>query len=121
MMNLPFKPLAIGAALAACSLAATAQADLTPQQRFDQQIAFCNSGKLPEPQRNACVRDAGNELDRQLGGTPPPNQRNTSADGRATIIGPAGETLPNSGSTRVTSPDGRSTIILPADQSAPTR
>ena len=105
----------LGAALAAWSLAAHAQ--LTPQQRYEQQIAFCNSGRLPDPERNACVRDAGNLLDRRLGGTPR-NQMTTSEDGRATIIGPAGLPPPDSGSTEVTSPHGPSTIVLAANETA---
>jgi len=113
MTNLRPTPFAIGAALAAFSLAAAAQ--LTPQQRYERQIAYCNSGKLPDPERNACVRDAGLQLDRSLGGAPR-NQATTSDDGRATIIGPTGLPAPNSGSDEVTSPDGRATIVLPADQ-----
>ncbi|SFN14232.1 hypothetical protein [Variovorax sp. OV329] len=113
MTNLRIRPLAIGTVLAALSLGAAAQ--LTPQQRYERQIAECNSGKLPDPQRNACVRDAGRMLDQSLGGTPR-NQATTSEDGRATIIGPAGLPPPNSGSNDVTSPDGRATIVLPADQ-----
>ena len=113
MTNLRPTPLAIGAALAAFGLAAAAQ--MTPQQRYERQIAYCNSGKLPDPERNACVRDAGLHLDRSLGGAPR-NQATTSEDGRATIIGPAGLPAPNSGSDEITSPDGRATIVLPADQ-----
>lgn len=108
--------LALGAATAAWSLTAAAQAQLTPQQRYERQLAFCNSGKLPDPERNACVRDAGSLLDRSLGGTPR-NEVTTSEDGRATIISPAGLPPPNSGSDDVTSRDGRATIVLPADQS----
>lgn len=109
--------LALGAATAALSLVAAAQspAQLTPQQRYERQLAYCNSGKLPDPERNACVRDAGNLLDRSLGGTPR-NEVTTSQDGRATIISPAGLPPPNSGSDDVTSRDGRATIVLPANQ-----
>ena len=109
---------------AACSLAGPAQAQqqaqqqLTPQQRYERQLAFCNSGTLPEPQRNACIRDAGLMLDRSMGGTPR-NAQTTSDDGRATIIGPSGLPPPGSGSDTVTSPDGRSTIVVPADRQAP--
>ena len=112
--------LALGAATAAWCLAAAAQApaQLTPQQRYERQLAYCNSGKLPDPERNACVRDAGLMLDRSLGGTPR-NQVTTSEDGRATIISPAGLPAPDSGSDAITSPDGRSTIVLPANQEGP--
>ena len=111
---------ALGAAIAACSLAAPAQApaQLTPQQRYERQIAYCNSGKLPDPQRNACVRDAGLLLDQSVGG-PPRNTQSTSEDGRATIIGPSGLPVPDSGSSAITSPDGRSTIVEPAYQEPP--
>ena len=91
---------------------------MTPQQRYERQMAYCNSGKLPDPERNACVRDAGLQLDRSLGGAPR-NQATTSEDGRATIIGPSGLPAPDSGSSAVTSPDGRSTIVVPAYQEAP--
>ena len=112
-------PIALGVALMALmalSLGAAAQAPaLTPQQRYEQQIAYCNSGKPPDPVRNACVRDAGLALDR-AGGGPPGNVTTTSEDGRATIVSPAGLPPPNSGSDEITSPDGRSTIVLPANQ-----
>ena len=111
-------PIALGAALMALSLGASAQTAptaLTPQQRYEQQIAYCNSGQLPDPVRNACVRDAGLVLDRAQGG-PPGNVTSTSEDGRATIVGPAGLPPPNSGSDEITSPDGRATIVLPANQ-----
>lgn len=107
----------LGAAMAAWSLAPTAQAQ-TPQQRYEQQLAFCNSGKLPDPERNACVRDAGAQLDRSLGGTPR-NQAVTSQDGRATIMSPSGLPAPDSGSDSITSQDGRATIVLPANQEGP--
>ena len=118
MTHTPFALLMMGSALWGASLVATAQQrqqQLTPQQRYEQQLAYCNSGKLPEPARNACVRDAGNLLDRSVGG-PPPNEMSTSQDGRATIISPAGLPPPNSGSDDTTSRDGRATIVLPADQ-----
>jgi hypothetical protein len=117
MTHTPFALLMIGSALWGASLAATAQQrqqQLTPQQRYEQQLAYCNSGKLPEPARNACVRDAGNMLDRADG--PPRDVTSTSQDGRATIVSPAGLPTPNSGSDDVRSKDGRSTIVLPADQ-----
>ncbi|MGR4868029.1 hypothetical protein ACIPRI_04070 [Variovorax sp. LARHSF232] len=116
MTSKPFA-LLIGTALCSASLLAAAQGQpqqLTPQQRYERQIAYCNSGKLPDPARNACVRDAGLALDRADG--PPRDVPTTSEDGRATIISPAGLPPPNSGSDGVTSKDGRATIVLPADQ-----
>jgi len=110
-------PTAALVALLALSLQALAQSpDLAAaQQRYERQLAYCNSGQLPDPERNACVRDAGLMLDRARGGRPPSNAATTSEDGRATIIGPAGLPPPNSGSDAITSGDGRSTIIVPAD------
>ncbi len=121
LRNLPLT-FALGIATAAFGLAASAQdtAQLTPQQRYERQIAYCNSGNLPDPQRNACVRDAGRMLDSSLGG-PPRNAQTTSEDGRATIIGPAGLPAPDSGSSQITSPDGRSTVVVPAYQGAPSQ
>jgi hypothetical protein len=45
----------------------------------------------------------------------------SSADGRATIVAPAGSTPPSGGSDAITSRDGRATIVLPADRAAPQR
>ena len=116
--TMPLSLAALGAVLAVASVGASAQANnqLTPQQRYERQIAYCNSGRLPDPARNACVRDAGNLLDRSVGG-PPSDEMSTSQDGRATIISPSGLPPPNSGSDDTTSRDGRATIVLPADQS----
>ncbi|MDM0044154.1 hypothetical protein QTH91_06645 [Variovorax dokdonensis] len=90
----------------------------SPQQRYERQLAVCNSGKLPEPERDACVRDAGRMLDQALGGRPG-NVTTTTEDGRATVVSPAGLPVPNSGSDQVRSRDGRSTIVVPADMNAP--
>jgi hypothetical protein len=115
-MKHPTFALATALTTLTLGLAAWAQAPAaTPQQRYERQIAYCNSGQLPDPGRNACVRDAGLALDRERGG-PPTNQTSTSQDGRATIVSPAGLPPPNSGSDDVTSRDGRATIVLPADQ-----
>jgi len=122
VMTLRISPhtFALGAAIAAWNLVAAAQspAPLTPQQRYERQLAYCNSGQMPDPQRNACVRDAGRLLDNSLGGTPR-NEVTTSGDGRATIVSPAGLPPPDSGSDAITSGDGRSTIVLPANQERP--
>lgn len=90
------------------------------QQRYEREIAACNSGNLPAPTREACVRAAGTALDRARGG-PPTEVPRPSADGRATIVTPPGATPPSSGSDAVTSGDGRATIVLPADRSPPQR
>jgi len=104
-------------------LAATAGAQPSPdlataQQRYDREIAACNNGSLPAPAREGCVRDAGRMLDRARGG-PPTDVTAPSADGRATIVSPAGAALPSGGSAETTSRDGRATIVLPADAPAP--
>ena len=110
--------LAVLMSAAASSAAWAQQPAGTPQQRYEQQLARCNSGTLPEPARDACVRDAGRMLDQALGGTPG-NVTTTTQDGRATVVNPSGLPVPNSGSDQTTSRDGRSTIVVPADQRAP--
>jgi len=97
--------------------AAMAQGE-SPQQRYERQLAMCNSGQLPDPQRNACVRDAGRMLDQSLGGTPR-NVTTTTPDGRATVVNPNGLPVPNDDDDVRTSRDGRATIVLPADQPVP--
>jgi len=108
------------AALAAASTAPAQPAPDTLQLRYEREIAACNSGKLAAPAREACIRAAGNALDRARGG-PPAEVPQSSADGRATIVAPAGGTPPSSGSDAITSRDGRATIVLPADRTAPQR
>lgn len=92
-------------ATTACALAAGAAAfaqqapDLSAaQRRYERALAVCNSGKLPRPERDACVRDAGVAWDRARAGQ--------LVDGKA-----------DDGT--VTSPDGRATIVLPPDLSTP--
>jgi hypothetical protein len=99
-------------ALAASSVVFAQGAD-SPQQRYDRQIARCNSGQLPAPQREACVRDAGRLLDRANGGTAPSQSPQPSSDGRAIVMTPQGAPPPPSGSDYVTSPDGRAVIAVP--------
>ena len=111
--------LLIGATLAAGAVSAQTGPDAL-QQRYEREVAACNSGNLPAPARDACIRAAGNALDRARGG-PPGEVARPSADGRATIVTPPGATPPSSGSDAVTSGDGRATIVLPADRSPPQR
>ena len=108
------------AVLLAVATAAGAQSaqEVQARQRYEREIAACNSGTLAAPAREACIRAAGNALDRALGG-PPTDVTAPSADGRATIVSPAGAPLPSSGSDAVRSRDGRATIVLPADRTAP--
>lgn len=88
------------------------------QQRYEQQIARCNDGSLPAPAREACVRAAGNVLDRVEGG-PPPAAAVTSRDGRATVVAPEG-TVPSSGGADARpSRDGRA-IVVPSAESTTT-
>ena len=86
--------------------------------RYEREVAACNNGTLAAPAREACIRAAGNALDRALGG-PPSGVAVPSPDGRATIVTPAGAPPPSSGSDAVPSGDGRATIVLPADRAAP--
>ncbi|MDM0077873.1 hypothetical protein QTH90_25920 [Variovorax sp. J2P1-59] len=97
-----------------------AQQDLAAaQQRYQRALAYCNNGTLPRPERDACVRDAGNAWDRARGGISTDDEDVTSPGGRATVVVPDGSPPPLSDSTTVTSPDGRSTIVLPAGGSRP--
>lgn len=84
------------------------------QERHERQLAVCNSGKLPAPERDACVRDAGAALDRARGG-PPANITTRTPDRRATVVTPAGEPVP--GATE-TVRSQRSTTVVPADAPA---
>ena len=117
MIRSAFRAALCGAALAT-AFAATAQTatDLQQaQERHQRQLAVCNSGKLPAPEREACVRDAGAALDRARGG-PPANVTTRTPDRRATVVTPAGEAVP--GATE-TVRSRRSTTVVPAD--APSR
>jgi hypothetical protein len=89
------------------------------QQRYEQQIAVCNSGNLPRPERDACVRDAGIALDQARGSGTPRSVDETTPDGRSTVVIQDGSPPPADDSDTVTSPDGRSTIVLPAGGSRP--
>ncbi|RYF66723.1 MAG: hypothetical protein EOO29_38255 [Comamonadaceae bacterium] len=95
-------------------LAATAHAQpSSAQQRYDSQVAQCNRAGLPAPQREACLRDAGRQLDSTNGGVPPALVPRTSADGRAEVMAPPGAPPPASGPQFVTSPDGRAVLGVP--------
>ncbi|MDM0104833.1 hypothetical protein QTH97_07805 [Variovorax sp. J22R24] len=107
------------AALAPCAIAFAQQDLAAAEQNYQRALAYCNNGSLPRPERDACVRDAGNALDRARGGAPTGEEDVTSPGGRATVVIPDGSPLPLSDSTTVTSPDGRSTIVLPAGGSRP--
>ena len=113
--------VAVSGALAGMSFAWAAQPapDLAEAQRhFDEQVAQCNSGHLPRPQRDACIRDAGHALD-QAHGLAPATKTTRTADRRATVVKPAGAPVPSGGSQTVRSSDRRSTIVMPTDGSTP--
>lgn len=117
MTRLVLRAATCGALLAA-TLGAAAQTPTDLQQaqeRHERQIAVCNSGKLPAPEREACVRDAGLALDRARGG-PPANVTTRTPDRRATVVAPEGQPVP--GATE-TVRSRRSTTVVPAD--APSR
>lgn len=102
------------AGLALLLPATAASAPPSPaQQQFDQQVSLCNRSGLPAPQREACIRNAGQHLDRSSGGAPPPLVPQTSADGRAEVMAPAGAPAPPSGPQFVPSPDDRAVWGMP--------
>ncbi|WP_077002594.1 hypothetical protein [Variovorax sp. KK3] len=117
----PAWAIVVGLAAACTAPTLLAQSATDPaQQRYEREIAACNSGNLAAPAREGCIRAAGVALDRSKGG-PPTDVPQPSADGRATIVAPPGASTPSSGSDAVTSGDGRATIVLPADRSPPQR
>jgi len=112
--------LCLGLGTALTAAAQPSQNPAPAQQRYEREVAACNNSNMAAPAREACIRAAGNALDRTLGG-PPANVAVPSADGRATVVTPAGSTSPSSGSDAVPSSDGRATIVLPADRAATPR
>ncbi|MDA7417535.1 hypothetical protein PGB34_14295 [Xenophilus arseniciresistens] len=113
-------PLLATAALALLPVLATptarAQVGTAAQQRYEQQIARCNRAGLPAPQRQACVRGAGQQLDRATSGGAPLQAPQRSADGRAEVMAPPrppSAPMPPSGPQFVPSPDGRAVLGLP--------
>ncbi len=138
MISSILQRVVVSGAFLGISWAAVAQApDLAQAQRLhDEQVAKCNSGSLPRPARDACIRDAGAALDRARGGpasnvttrsrdrrstvvkpegapTPAGTEQVRSGDRRSTVVTPQGAPAP-AGTTTVTSPDGRSTVVVPA-------
>lgn len=112
--------LAVGAASATIAApAAYAQQGTSPQQRYERQVAACNSGTLSAPEREGCIRAAGTDLDNTRGGTPPAEVQRTTPDGRATVVTPSDARTPATGATTTTTPDGRATVVPPSDRSAP--
>lgn len=97
---------------------ASAQPVEAARQRYDAEIARCNSGALAAPARDACVRSAGLALDKARGG-PPVEVLKETANGRAAVVTPINAPPPATDSTTRTSDDGRATIVLPAGRSTP--
>lgn len=87
------------------------------QQRYEREIAGCNSGSLPAPQREACVRDAGLRLDRSRG-APPADSLVTTPDGRASVVLPDNAAVPAGTSEAAPTRDGRATAIPPPERSS---
>ena len=103
-------------------VAASAQNTPLPEtaaQRYERRLDACNMATMPAPAREACIRNAGLAMEAARGGAPN-NVEMESADGRATIIAPAGSRTPLSGSGTRTTDDGRATIVEPAGR-APVR
>lgn len=92
--------------------AQTASADpaTRAQQNFEREVASCNSGALAAPEREACIRLAGQQLDRARG-LPPVDATVTSTDGRATVMQPEGAPPPAGASVTEPSRDGRATVV----------
>jgi hypothetical protein len=111
--------VAVSGALLGISSAALAQPpDLAQAQRhFDEQVARCNSGALPRPERDACIRDAGAALDHARG-RPAGNVTTRTQDRRSTVVKPEGAPVPGSTAT-VRSGDRRSTVVTPQGTPAP--
>lgn len=83
------------------------------QQQYDLDIAICNTGGFPAPQRDACIREAGQRLDRSL---QPATQGAAvqNVDGRATVVvDPAGSSALR-GEALATTPDGRANVVVPS-------
>ncbi len=110
-----------GALLALMTTLAVAQTPtLDAKARYDRELAQCNRAGVPNPAREACVRQAGIAFDRATGGVSG-SQEATTTDGRATVIvpstgRPAGTPGQSTDSTSplATTPDGRATVVKPA-------
>ena len=93
-----------------CAFAQTPADLAAAQTRYDRDIAGCNGGTLPAPQREACIREAGAALDRARGG-PADSTLTTSRDGRASIVTPSPLAPPSVTPDIVISPDGRASVV----------
>jgi len=83
------------------------------QQQYELDIAICNTGGFPAPQREACIREAGQRLDRSLWAATQ-GSAVESVDGRATVVlDPAGSSALR-GEALATTPDGRANVVVPS-------
>ncbi|KQP22800.1 hypothetical protein [Pseudorhodoferax sp. Leaf267] len=80
------------------------------RQIYQSDLATCNSGQLPAPLREACVREAGARFDRARGGVPGDTTVETP-DGRATVVVPQGAPTPPTSSDVSPTPDGRANVV----------
>ena len=110
-------PLALMLGVAVWAPSALSQ-DSAAQQRYERQVAACNSANLSAPERRGCIRAAGSALDNARGG-PAPQAPMATPDGRATVVMPSGAPMPASGAELTTTPDGRATVVPPSDRSTP--
>lgn len=95
--------------MAAGALAQPAPPPLAAQQ-FQRDVAACQQAGLPAPEREACIRAAGQRLDRARGVLPADTVQ-TTPDGRASVVTPPGDPLPLAPAEPVTSQDGRANVI----------
>jgi len=89
---------------------AGADAERLARAQYERDIGMCNSGGLPAPRREACVRAAGARLDRARG-IAPADTVQTTPDGRASVVTPQGDPAPGSSADPVTSRDGRAVVV----------
>jgi hypothetical protein len=123
-MNCPAIRNTLSAATLAMLACTTASAQNVPvpetaAQRYESRLDACNMSTMPAPEREACIRGAGLAMDAARGGAPT-NVEMESADGRATIIAPAGSRTPLSSTETRTTDDGRAVVVEPAGR-APVR
>ena len=121
MTRLSLRLLCTALSMLACT-AALAQNTPVPEtatQRYERRLDACNMSTMPAPEREACIRGAGLAMDAARGGAPT-NVEMESADGRATIIAPAGSRTPLSSTETRTTDVGRAVVVQPAER-APVR
>lgn len=79
-------------------------------QQFERDVAACQQAGLAAPAREACVRAAGERLDRARGVLPADTVQ-TSPDGRASVVTPPGERAQVAPAEPVPTEDGRASVI----------